>query len=709
MPDRFYDHNEIERGIKNGKRFLILNADDMGMSTGVTDGIARAYEQGLVTDISMIQSMPDSERAARIAAERGMNVGVHLDLTRQKRRKIVGRPLLGDEVPSLTDEEGYFLGSTEFRKRMFGGDIDMGEVEREIGAQIDRAIEWGLDLTHIDSNEGMHNYYPPILKMVLERAEDLNLPVRWPNPAYLDWLDQRRILTTDHLNFTFYDVPAEEKRDTFLNLLDELRPGVTEFIFHPAVPDEGTKALTAWERRAAELDLLIEPGLGDELESRGIVPISFYEIRERQRELRRGGRWRLRAGSAKVGITPPFGTQMGGYFDRHDITQGTHDELGCRGIYMSDGRQGVLLLSVDLLYVDAHLVEKIRARISGVTGVDEEAVMVFATHTHSGPEGHSQIAQLMGFIHNPALEEFLVERISSCGIMAVSGSRYARLGFESVKVEDMNVNRQKEGGPVDPDMQVLSLEDLEGEPIGGLVNFTAHPVIMGSDNLLFSSEYPGRAMRVLEEALGGGSVYLFANGACGDVTIRRRRSSFSEVERIGNRLGGYALQALGGVDASEEVSIGVTSASVHLDVRSLPSREEAMKEVDRLSSTEGELSKEDRKRLKRALGTASLAERSDFIRSMLGERKRTEVQLVSVNDSLLVGVPAELFVRYALDLKDEMKPKRVILVGYCNDMVGYVVTPEAFEEGGYEAGVTLFEPHSGAKMLDTVRAMIEKA
>lgn len=706
-----YDYRMIEDGVKRGTRFLILNADDMGMSTGVTDGIVRAYEEGLATDISMIQSMPDSERAAKLAVEKGLNVGVHIDLTRQKSKRTVGKPLLGDKVPSLTNEDGFFLGSGQFRERMLSGGIDLGEVEGEIRRQVDQALEWGLDLTHIDSNEGLHNYYPEILGIVIKIAREHDLPVRWPNPMHLEWLDREGILTTDHLNFTFYDVKAASKKRTFLELLDEIGPGIIEFIFHPACPDEDTRLLTAWERREAEMNLLLDPGMASELKDRNIQPISFREVRDRQRDRRRRGVGRLKAGSAKVRITPPFPTQMGGYFDRKDLSRGVHDDLHVRALSLSDGRRKALLISVEILYVDAKMVGEIRREVSRVTELGEECIMVFATHTHSGPEGHTEMASLLGFFPNTLLRKFLVERICCCALMAVNGAKYGRLGFGSTAIEDMSTNRQKENGPIDKELGVLRVEDISGQVIGALVNFTAHPVIMDSKNLLFSSEYPGHAMSNLEEALGNEAVCLFANGACGNVTIRRRGARFSEVERVGKMLADHALGVLKKVNTSEEVRIGSVCTDLSLNLRHLPSVDEARRELEDLRSRRPEGSQEAKdlkRKVAKATGTASLAGKGDYIRAVLGDKINTHLQVVSINDSVLVGVPAELFVEYALDLKNDLKPRQTFLVGYCNDIIGYVVTPRALEEGGYEAGSTLLDSEAGERLMGAARNIVEE-
>ena len=695
------DFHDLERRVKDGGRFLIINTDDMGMSPGITDGIVKAYEKGLATDISLIVTMADSKRAAGLVKERGLNAGVHIDLTCQSGRKRVGRPVSGS-VPSLIDKDGCFYKASEFRKRILSGLIDKEDLEREIRAQVKLATDWGLELTHLDSNEGVHNYYPEVLRIVLDVARELDLPVRWPNPIYPDWLRSRGILTTDRVIPSLYGVRGPSKKRVFLRWLDELKPGITEVIFHPGVQDKQTALVTSLENRMAELDVLMDGEVASAIEERGIQLLSFKEIRERQRDMRRRGVGKLKAGSARVSITPPFPTQMGGFFDRQQLSEGVHDPLFARSLYISDGRNDVVLTSVDLLYVDGELVSRVRKELSRRTGLPEESFVVFSTHTHSGPEGHHKLAGLLGFLPNPRLRDFLFDRICCSAIEAISSATDARIGASRVSVEGLSSNRHREGGPIDPDLSVLRVEGSRGEPIGALVNFTAHPVIMGSKNLLSSGDYPGEAMSSLEKLLGGSSVCLFANGACGDVTIRRRASSFSEVERVGRMLASKALEALESGETTEEVRISHRCSTARLPMRRLPDIAEANRIVEELREriSRGENGQLEKK-LARAQGILALSERSAMLTKMLGESVETLIEVVAINDTVIVGVPAELFVEYGLEIKEKTRGRTVVIAGYCNDIVGYVVTPETDEEGGYEAGASIVDPSSGRIIVDT--------
>jgi hypothetical protein len=255
---------------------------------------------------------------------------------------------------------------------------------------------------------------------------------------------------------------------------------------------------------------------------------------------------------------------------------------------------------------------------------------------------------------------------------------------------------------------VIKVEDLNGEILGALVNFTAHPVIMNSENLLYSSEYPGHAMATLESILGPDATCLFANGACGNVTIRRSGSSFSEVDRVGKMLAGHGLRTLSQVNTSEEVKIGSSCSSISLNFRDIPTIEDAKREIQTLRSrieSSGDVDGKLAKKLKKAMGTYALAEKSDYIRKFLGENVMTQLQVFAINEDLLMGVPAELFVEYGLKLQEEVDTGLVFPIGYCNDIVGYVVTPEAADEGGYEAGSTLLDGEAGTRIVDGLRSL----
>jgi predicted glycoside hydrolase/deacetylase ChbG (UPF0249 family) len=136
-------------------KYLVVNADDLGMCTATNFAIARAFQQGLVTSASLMANMPAFPHAVRhvIGKNRGLGMGVHLCLSS-------GRPALpASEVPLLVDDHGYFkhgfvglLWLLRSRRRASA----IGQIERELTAQVARIRGRGIAIDHLDSHQHVH-------------------------------------------------------------------------------------------------------------------------------------------------------------------------------------------------------------------------------------------------------------------------------------------------------------------------------------------------------------------------------------------------------------------------------------------------------------------------------------------------------------------------------------------------------------------------
>lgn len=148
---------------------LIVNADDYGLTRGVSLGILEAMRDGIVTDTSAIVNTCDFEECAKIAIENGVNeMGIHCLAT-------MGYPLLPkEEVKSLVDENGQFYTRAIFKTK----DIDVSELEKECSAQIEKFLVTGLKLNHIDSHHGFMTKTPAIFDMFIRLAKKYNVPLR---------------------------------------------------------------------------------------------------------------------------------------------------------------------------------------------------------------------------------------------------------------------------------------------------------------------------------------------------------------------------------------------------------------------------------------------------------------------------------------------------------------------------------------------------
>jgi predicted glycoside hydrolase/deacetylase ChbG (UPF0249 family) len=262
-------------------RSLVVNADDLGLTGGVNDGIFDAHDGGVLTSASLFANAPATDDAIRRARSRlSLGVGVHLTL-------VDGTPTLPpSRVPSLVEDDGRFRPSWKpFIVACLRGRVALEEVERELTAQIER-IRWaGIQPTHLDAHKHVHAY-PPIFAIVARLAERFHIPTvrvpyeRW-SPAWGDG-HQRRIARHQALanaamlpwaRRDYRTVSAHGLRtpqfvgrshtgvlsaDSLQGLLHRLRPGVTELMVHPGYVDDalvqtGTRLLSS---RAEEVRLL---------------------------------------------------------------------------------------------------------------------------------------------------------------------------------------------------------------------------------------------------------------------------------------------------------------------------------------------------------------------------------------------------------------------------------------------------------------------
>ncbi len=157
-------------------RLLIVNADDYGLTRGVSRGILRAHREGIVTSVSMLAVAPDFDAAARgLRAEgAGIGVGVHL--------AAVGEdpPLLGPgRIPTLVDSGGRLpLTWRRFLRRAHR--VSTRELEAEFAAQIERVLAAGIGIDHLDAHQHLH-LLPLVRAVVLSLAKKFRIPaVRVP-------------------------------------------------------------------------------------------------------------------------------------------------------------------------------------------------------------------------------------------------------------------------------------------------------------------------------------------------------------------------------------------------------------------------------------------------------------------------------------------------------------------------------------------------
>ncbi len=422
----------------------------------------------------------------------------------------------------------------------------------------------------------------------------------------------------------------------------------------------------------------------------------------------------LRAGAVRKSIVPPFPTKMGGFFDRLDNFKGVHDEVYARALVLDDGNSQIVVIGSDLTAVSSEIAAKTREKISQETGIPPKNILVSCTHNHSAPSIYTpgRLGEL-----DQKLVEFFVDQFSQAAIDAYNNRVPARAGFYAGELKGATRNRQQRNDLVDTQVGVFRVEEREGrKTIATLFNFTGHPVIVGSKNLLLSGEYPGAAQRAVENMLGG--VAIFTQGAAGDVTVHRSGDPFMEIERLGRTVAGEVIKASGFIRGDEQIDLAAGSTTLNLARRKIPPVEESQKaleaaqaELEALedNAANKEIREQIRNRMRLYGMNLRMAKGIKEGTYKLPETFDAEVQVLQLGDLVIVSIPGEIFVEYALELRQRVRQllgKSMFLAGYANGYVGYIVTPRAAVTGGYEASVARVRPDAGRQMTEAAMELV---
>jgi hypothetical protein len=412
---------------------------------------------------------------------------------------------------------------------------------------------------------------------------------------------------------------------------------------------------------------------------------------------------------------------MGGYFDRTDTFTGVDSPIYARALVCSDGQTTVAIVSADLIAVSDQMVDASRKRIAEMTGIPVGNVLISAAHNHSAPSGFTG-SSLFGQPVDTQLTEFLIDSFAQAVAEAHRAMEPAQWGHGSGHLGTMTRNRQQGNETaIDPEVGVLKVvRKGTNESIAVLFNFTGHPVILGSENLLLSCEYPGKAAETVENSLD--CVALFSQGACGDITVKRNGSTFSEVTRLGRILGGEVLTTAEQIQPKEDTSIWSEYRPLEVEGRAIPSVADAQAAVERAqqafdaAKAAGEperISKELERDLDSHRTTLRVAQWISEEGEILEEAKKASVHVIRMGPVVLVGIPGELFVEYGLEIKQRIFQDAGLpsmIVGYANDYIGYIVTPRAVATGGYEQAISRVAPSAGRTLVEAaVRCVFDHA
>jgi len=282
-------------GYKPTDRLLIVNGDDVGMCHAANVATMECLEKGLMRTATIMVPCPwFPEIAAYAKTKADQDFGVHLTHTAEWVKYRWGPVADRAQVPGLVGPDGYLWRGIED----VYAHAKPEEALIEGRAQIKRALAAGVDVTHLDSHMGTLQLNPDFFKVYVQLALEFDLPLRMASQETLARFGQpdvRRQLAAQGIVFPdyfVYDELKDEKNDVrsfWLNIVKNLKPGVTELYIHAALPTDELKAITgSWSTRAQEFEVFTrDPDLKRLVAEQNIILIGYRPLRELQRAERK--------------------------------------------------------------------------------------------------------------------------------------------------------------------------------------------------------------------------------------------------------------------------------------------------------------------------------------------------------------------------------------------------------------------------------------
>ncbi|MBO5270437.1 MAG: hypothetical protein J6B77_06605 [Clostridia bacterium] len=426
----------------------------------------------------------------------------------------------------------------------------------------------------------------------------------------------------------------------------------------------------------------------------------------------------LKAGFARLDITPPFGTPLAGYFYiRH--TNGVLDPLEVNAVAFSDGETTAVLVAADMLGINEESAIVIRKRIAEKCGISASHILLHALHQHT-----SFALRPYTGLSDPVFIETLYRKFEDVSKMAIDdlSDAVAETASAETEVQLSFVRRYvMKKGPVatnpgrlhpdlvrpasDPDNTVRLIRfRRENKKDIALVNFSTHPDVIGGEKV--SADWPGFARRAVERD-NSNTMCIVTNGAQGDVN----HIDFFKAKQWDDRY-----------EHSRFMGETIASTVKQLWDRTVPHESGAVRgECTTLYSQTNRDGEEEYEKCK-AFYAAYEAGKLDYKPTIteLGYARRVinlrvariyqplVITVLGFADIAFVGFGGEPFTVYAENARNAAPDKFVLSLCNTNGTVGYLPSAVAFSEGGYESSGSVFTPAIESECDNAVKEMLAR-
>lgn len=399
----------------------------------------------------------------------------------------------------------------------------------------------------------------------------------------------------------------------------------------------------------------------------------------------------LKAGVAKVNITPPIGIPLGGYKAREGPATGIHDPLHAVVIVFDDGENRAAIISLDIIQISQLVGDSIRNAIEKATGIQGEYVIINASHTHASPWPETDIHY----------QNEVIAKVAGATRIAKSRLRPVSLGYGEGKI-DFNTSRRfidAEGkcqgklnpkGLCDHRVKVLRIDDGDSlEPMAIIMHAVCHANVFRGANTEVSGDFPGIAKAFVERTFCNRTTAMFLQGCTGDIRPN---------------LPDFGIEGSGYGRSGSEADITWCAWTLGT---------EAVRVATKLRVHEQLIQRERNLKIAAAMDILELDANAEKLKEITWPRDRIvngkcliPIKVIKIGNFWFIGLPGEPVVEYGLKIEKEMAGLgKVFVMGYTTGDAGYIPVEHMFKEGGYEAQCP-YTPSCEKEILNTVNQLV---
>lgn len=419
-------------------------------------------------------------------------------------------------------------------------------------------------------------------------------------------------------------------------------------------------------------------------------------------------------GIAQTEVTPVSSVYLAGYAARNKPSQGVHDNLYAKSIYIENNKEKVALVSLDLVGLPLNIIDKIRKEVKEDVNLDN--VVITCTHTHSGPNTISFLNTKIDDNWCSLLPNKIVDLIK----LSIKRKEQAKIGIKKVNVFGIGKNRRGNKEEVDPELGIIKVQDLKDKVKAIFLNFSCHGTVLDANNLLISADYPAYIYKFLSEVYPD-AIILFTNGAAGDINIgysaddsalgeKMGIRTFENADKIGKKICNKVVSVINDIPINNKELLVYKKKIIKLPFKTqLPQKHELEERIIKRQNSIDKISDKSKKKklqIKQIYDGIILEKmKSQYNNSGF---LNTEIDILRINDAILVTVPGELFCELGLKIKKMLSPKIAMIVDYANDYISYIPTKKAFSQGGYEIETSLFSDEVGNILINEIETLVKK-